>query len=136
MAKGDFTRKVQEWFRGRQGPDDLANFIVYVCLILVIINLFVNATWLSLVACVLLAYAIFRMCSKNLPARMKENAAFLKALGPLRPWYQHPKEAFAEAKQYKHVKCKECGQRLRVPRGKGKIRVTCTKCRAKFEIKS
>lgn len=136
MAKGDWSRKVQNWFNGRHGTDELSTCIVFICLILVIIDLFVQVGWLSLIALVLLIYATWRMCSKNLEARYNENHSFLKALGPLRPWVQNPKAAYAETKAYKHVKCPACGQRVRVPRGKGKIRVTCPKCNNKFEIKS
>ena len=129
-------RKAAEWMRGRRGPDDIAVFCTNVAVILVVINLFTRVSWLSWIALALLAYSIFRIQSKNLGPRAKENEAFLKALGPARPWIQNPKAAFAEAKQYKHVKCSSCGQRVRVPRGKGKLRVTCPKCKQKFEVKS
>ena len=136
MANQDWQRKAADWMRGRRGPDDIAVFCTNVAVILVVINLFARVSWLSWIALALLAYSIFRIQSKNLGPRAKENEAFLKALGPARPWIQNPKAAFAEAKQYKHVKCSSCGQRVRVPRGKGKLRVTCPKCKQKFEVKS
>lgn len=136
MAQGDWQRKAQEWMRGRQGPDDLAIFCTNVAIVLVVVNLFVRVSWLYWLGLALLAYAIFRICSKNLTARATENASFLKALGPVRPWIQNPKAAMAENRAYKHVKCSSCGQKVRVPRGKGKLRVTCPKCKTKFEVKS
>ena len=116
MANQDWQRKAAEWLRGRQGPDDIVIFCTNLAFVLVVINLFARTGWLGWVALVLIAYAVFRIQSKNLGARARENAAFLKALGPARPWVQNPKAAFAEAKGYKHVKCASCGQRVRVPR--------------------
>ena len=117
MASGDWQRKLVEWLRGRQGPDDLAIFSMNVALVLIV-------------------YSMFRIQSKNLASRSKENAAFLKALGPARPWVQNPRAAWKELRTYKHATCTSCKQRVRVPRGKGKLRVTCPKCGTKFEVKS
>lgn len=136
MANQDWQRKAAEWLRGRQGPDDLALFCTNVAFVLVVANIFARVAWLGWLALALIVYAMFRIQSKNLGGRSKENAAFLHALGPARPWVQDPKRAFAEAKEYKHVKCSSCDQRVRVPRGKGKLRVTCPKCHTKFEVRS
>lgn len=143
MASKDWNQKTQEaqrraaeWMRGRRGPDDIVYACIYVAFALVVINIFARVSWLGWLAIALLAYGVFRIQSKNLSARSSENAAFLKAIGPLRPWLQNPKAAAAETKQFKHVKCSHCGQKVRVPRGKGKLRVTCPKCREKFEVRS
>ena len=134
--RAEAERQAAQWLRGRQGPDDLAMACVYLALLLVIINIFAHAGWLGWLALALIVYAGFRIQSKNLGSRSRENAAFLKAIGPARPWLQNPKAAAAEAKQYKHVKCTHCGQKVRVPRGKGRLRVMCPKCHEKFEVKA
>ena len=136
MASGDWQRKVAEWLRGRQGPDDLAVFCVNLAMVIVLVNVFAHVGALSFVALAVLAYGIFRIQSKNLGARARENEAFLNALGPVRPWVQNPRAAYRELRAYKHVRCTSCKQRVRVPRGKGKLRVTCPKCRTKFEVRS
>lgn len=141
MASSDWQRKVAEWMQGRQGPDDLARFSVDLAIVVLIVNVVlgffgINAGWLAWVELALVAYALFRMMSRNLGARARENAAFLKALGPLRPWLQNPRSASAELKAYKHVRCTSCKQRVRVPRGKGRLRVTCPRCHTKFEVRS
>ncbi len=136
MANQDWQRKVAEWMRGRQGPDDLALFCTNLAFVIVIVNLFARVSWLGWIALVLIVYAVFRLQSKNLSARAKENEKFLVTLGPARRWVQNPKAALEETKKYKHVKCADCGQKVRVPRGKGKLRVTCPKCKKKFEVKS
>lgn len=136
MASGNWQRKLMEWLQGRQGPDDLAVFSMNLAIVVVVVNLFARVSWLGWVALVLIAYSMFRIQSKNLGARARENEAFLKALGPARPWVQNPRAAWAELRAYKHVKCASCKQRVRVPRGKGKLRVTCPRCKTKFEVRS
>ena len=132
----DASDKAAEWLRGRRGPDDLSNVTVVAAAILALINLFAGTVWITIIVVALLVYSAYRMFSRDLDARASENAAFLKAVGPVRPWLQNPKVAFQEARTYKHGTCPECGQRIRVPRGKGKLRVTCPTCGNKFEIKS
>ena len=136
MAAGDWQRRMVEWLRGRQGPDDLAVFCTNLAIVVVLVNVFARFNWLGWFALVLVAYSMFRIQSKNLGARSRENAAFLKALGPARPWVQNPRAAWSELRFYKHVKCASCHQKVRVPRGKGKLRVTCPRCGGKFEVKS
>lgn len=136
MATGDWQRKAAEWLRGRQGPDDLAVFCVDLAVVVLLVNVFARVSWLSWVALALVVYAMFRIQSKNLGSRARENEAFLKALGPARPWFQNPRAAWSELRTYKHVRCTSCKQRVRVPRGKGKLRVTCPKCGTKFEVRS
>ena len=136
MASGDWQRRLADWLRGRQGPDDLATFCVNVAIVVVVVNLFARTSWLGWVALALIVYAMFRIQSKNLGARARENEKFLKLLGPARPWVQNPSAAWSELRAYKHVRCTSCKQKVRVPRGKGKLRVTCPKCRTKFEVRS
>ncbi|OUO35607.1 hypothetical protein [Olsenella sp. An290] len=136
MASGDWQRKLVDWLRGRQGPDDLAVFAINLAVVLVVVNLFARTSWLAWVGLALVAYGAFRIQSKNLGARSRENEAFLKALGPARPWVQNPRAAWGELRHYKHARCASCKQRVRVPRGKGKLRVTCPRCGSKFEVRS
>lgn len=136
MASGDWQRRLMEWLRGRQGPDDLAVFSVNLAIVIVLVNVFARTGWLGWVGLALVAYAMFRIQSRNLGARARENEAFLRALGPARPWVQNPRAAWAELRAYKHVRCSSCQQRVRVPRGKGRLRVTCPRCKTKFEVRS
>ena len=136
MASGDWQRRLMEWLRGRQGPDDLAVFSVNLAIVIVLVNVFARTGWLGWVGLALVAYAMFRIQSRNLGARARENEAFLRALGPARPWVQNPRAAWSELRAYKHVRCSSCRQRVRVPRGKGRLRVTCPRCKTKFEVRS
>lgn len=136
MAAGDWQRKLAEWLRGRQGPDDLAIFSTNLAVVILLVNIFARVSWLGWVALALVVYAMFRIQSRNLGARARENERFLHALGPARPWLQNPAAAWRELRTYKHVRCTSCRQKVRVPRGKGRLRVTCPSCHTKFEVRS
>lgn len=136
MAKRDAEKKVANWMQGRNGSDELSTCAVAIALVLVLINFFLSSLIISIVALVLIAYAWWRMLSKNLEDRENENGVFIEFLGPLRPWVRNPAKAIGEARAYKHFKCPECGQRVRVPRGKGKVRVRCPKCQHKFDARA
>ena len=100
-----------------------------------------------------------RLFGGNPDKRNTENMKFLAALTAVKEFFQKPfrkgsnprpaaaekpsetildkwKRQWQEYRTYRYLICPQCSQRLRVPRGKGKIRVTCTKCRNQFIAKS
>lgn len=136
MAKGDFGRKANDWMQGRYGTDELTRFLMGIALVLIVINVFLRTSWLGLVAVAVLVYTLWRSLSTATDNRRNENEVFLDHAGRFRPWLRNPSAALKEARTYKHAMCPDCGQKVRVPRGKGKLRVTCPKCHTKFEVKS
>lgn len=136
MAKGDFSRRLIDWMQGRNGSDELGTCALVVALLLIVINVFLHTLFLNLVAIALMVYAWWRMSSKDLEARESENATFVELTGPVARWLRNPAAAASESREYKHLKCPECGQKVRVPRKKGKIRVTCPSCHNKFEART
>lgn len=115
---------------------------------------FQYGTWpktaLTAVAAAAILFAVLRLFSKNPTRVYQQNMKYLTAVTAVKNWFRslfgqgksrpanrtrkHP--TLKELKDYKYFVCPQCAQRLRVPRGKGKLRVTCTKCGNKFEIKS
>ena len=130
------NHRMNEWMRGRNGADALANAAVWVAVLLCIIYFFAQAAWLWWLAIAALAYSWWRMTSRQIQARTRENEIFLRHTGRLRPWLQDFSAAWREARMYKHLKCPHCGQRVRAPRKKGKVRVSCPKCHTKFDARS
>lgn len=86
-------------------------------------------------AAVVLLYLLFRLLSKNQEKRQVENARFWALLRSIRRWFQGRK-GLKPDKEYYYFKCPNCGQSMRVPRGLGKVQVTCRACAAQFETKS
>lgn len=135
-GSGSFQDRLHAFMRGRNGADELAVSIVVLAVILGVIDMFARWVPLTVVVALLFSYAIFRIISTNVKARRGENEAFADVIGPVRPWLRNPRAAFVENRQYKHASCPNCHQRVRIPRGKGHVRVTCPQCRQKFDITS
>lgn len=121
---------------GRYGQDELGKFILSLALILLIINLFVKTATLSAAALVLIIYSYYRIFSRDVRARYAENKKFLTSLDPLRRKFFSSKNKYDNRKVYKYIKCPKCKFEMKVPKNKGKIRVTCKKCGEKFIVKS
>ena len=83
-------------------------------------------------ALALLVYVYYRMFSRNMSKRSAENQWYLKKEMKVRSWWQRRKKLFAGHRDYKIIKCPKCGQKLRVPRHKGKIAIHCRKCGEEF----
>lgn len=87
------------------------------------------------VSTILLVITIFRSFSRNIGARQKENAAFMRVWNKARQSARRIKSAFKpkpDRKTHRYFKCPKCAQKVRVPRGKGKIAIKCPKCGEKF----
>lgn len=143
MAKGDFKRKMDDsqrrmvdWARGRNGADELSSACTNVAVLLVVIDLFAHTTVLSVIALVMLGYSWFRITSKDVMARGRENSRVMSAAGPVVAFLANPVAYVREVKDYVHLTCPSCGQRVRIPRGKGKVRITCPKCHTRFDGKA
>lgn len=132
----NFKGKLEEFMRGRNGADELGVACLELAVILAIINIFAGNAVVYVITLALLAYAIFRMVSTNVNQRRRESMAFAEKLGPVRPWISNPAAAYKNARTYKHATCPNCHQRVRVPRGKGHIRITCPRCKQKFDLHS
>lgn len=134
-VKEKFMRFMQGRY-GVYGPDLLNRFLMGMAMALMILSLFVRRDVVYWTAFALLAYAYFRMFSKNYSKRYAENQAFVKHTAKLRGYIGIQKNMMRQRKTHHIYKCPGCGQKIRIPRGKGKIAVRCPKCGAEFIKKS
>ena len=111
-------------FIGRNGPDHLS----FGLMILALVLSFIRWEYIIIVWILIVALAIIRMFSRNVEQRRKENFAFLRVVNKPKTWYYKCKVRNKQRKIYKVFKCPECFQKLRVPRGKGKVLIRCSKC--------
>lgn len=143
--------KFKKWFadfsRGRYGQDEFNRALCITVIILLAISLVTQflalalgtpltvvsrvANWIGFIA---LFYMFFRLYSRNFEKRRAENE-----------WYLEKKRKFEQKRQkrearnnkeYKYLTCAQCGQEMRVPRGKGTIKVKCPKCNQETIVKS
>lgn len=127
-----FLRKLQEFMYGRYGGDTMNTVLLISGLVVSILGQLFNLTVLILIAYVFYGYSIFRILSKNIYARQKELYSFMKIWTPVQKWYKMRVMIWKDRKNYRYFKCPNCGQYLRAPKGRGKIEVTCQKCRKQF----
>lgn len=129
------------WLRrmmyGRYGNDSLGNFCFVVYLLLFLLQLMFRRTPVGMVM-ILLSYFIiliyfFRFFSRNIYRRQMENQKFLRIWNSVKQYFRFYKMRWQERKGTKVLfRCSKCHQIIRVPRGRGKIAITCPKCRFEF----
>ena len=125
--------KFYRFMQGRYGVDQLYRFIFFLALVLMIINTFLRNPMLNLVVYALLILDIFRMLSKNHSARYAENQKYLGYTQKVRSQFAREKNMMEQRKTHHIYTCPGCGQKIRIPRGKGqKVEIECPKCHAKF----
>lgn len=121
--------KIAAFFAGRNGVDELSKATLWTSVILALVSCVVPVKWLSsLLYCVSLVglfYSYYRMLSKKLAQRQSENRAFLNRKRILR-------QQWDQRKTHRFYRCPKCRTTLRVPKGKGKISITCRSCGEKL----
>lgn len=127
--------KLQRFMWGRYGTDRLNQFLMISAFLCLFLSFF--GGWVFyLLATALLAYSYFRMFSRNVSKRTLENQKYLKQEMKVRSFFVKKKKEWGMRKEYRIYKCPGCGQKIRVPRGRGKIAISCRKCGNEFVRKS
>ena len=129
----DFLRRMMA---GRYGSDQLNNALLLIGLVLLVIEWITGWRWMSAFVLALLLLCYFRMFSRNIQVRYAENQRFLRWWGPIGTRLHNARLRFQDRKTHRYFKCPNCKQRLRVPRGRGKINITCPHCHQSFIRKS
>lgn len=127
--------KLQRFMWGRYGMDRMNQFLLICAFACLILSLFGGGLFYFL-ATVIMVYAYYRMFSRNVNRRTRENQQFLKQEMKIRSFFTGKKKEWGQRKEYHIYKCPRCGQKIRVPRGKGRIAITCRKCGNEFIKKS
>ena len=122
------TAGMAKFMAGRYGTDKLNMTILGVGVALSLVSMFIRVPLANLIltvlSYVLLIWALIRSFSRNTYKRYQENRKFLQIFGRLKD------------RQHRYFDCPKCHQMVRVPRGKGKISITCPRCREKFVKKT
>ena len=120
--------------QGRYGVDDFSRFIMGVALTLIILTMVV--TILDFLGIAAIVYAYFRIFSRNIQQRYAENQKYLQVTSKFRLRFNKEKNLMKQRKTHHIYSCPGCGQKIRIPRGKGKIEIECPKCHTKFVKRS
>lgn len=124
--------KFYQFMSGRNGVDDLARMHSWGVLILLLLGIFTRLGIFSVLALALLIYMYFRVFSRNTSNRYEENQKYLNFKYNRTVSWNRFKKRTAQRRDYRFYKCPMCKQEVRVPKGHGKIEITCPKCREQF----
>ena len=134
--------KFNKFMQGRYGVDELSRFTMGAALVLIILTMFITMfnrnlgrifDFLGIAAIV---YAYFRIFSRNIQQRYAENQKYLQMTSKFRFRFNKEKNLMKQRKTHHIYSCPGCGQKVRIPRGKGKIEIECPKCHTKFVKRS
>lgn len=127
---GNFRYRMIQFMMGRNGFDNMCRGLLFASVILIVADMFIPGNITRSLGLVILLYAYYRAFSRNLARRRAENEWFiLRIESPLTSYLNR------DRKNYRYFKCPCCGQTLRAPKGRGRIRVTCSRCGNVFERK-
>jgi len=124
------------FMQGRYGVDQLAQFLNIFILILIFISIFFHSRIFNLLILLLLIFSYSRIFSRNYSRCSAQNQWFLSKTYGIRRMFGKQK-AYSEIRKDYHIyTCKKCKQKIKIPKGKGKIIITCPKCGYEFQKKS
>ncbi|MBU5424959.1 hypothetical protein KQI41_00935 [Tissierella pigra] len=124
---------LNKFMTGRYGGDQLSVVLTFLALFLTLVARFANIPVLIYIGYIPLVISIYRTFSKDINKRRMENYKFTTFMSPIYSWFKRTERKAKDFKTHKYIKCSNCGTNLRVPKKKGKIMVTCPKCKEKFE---
>lgn len=128
--------RMQGFMAGRYGTDQLSKLILWISLACLAVSMFTRLNVFYILGLVLLIYTYYRMFSRNVAKRYAENQKYLNWRYGFAVRRNKRKVHWEQRKIYRFYKCPQCRQKVRVPRGKGKVAITCPKCRMEFVRKS
>ena len=125
-------QKLKEFMYGRYGADQLSFALTVSGFVFYTVYVFSRFRLLYFFSLIVYGIAIYRTLSKNITKRRIENQKFMSLWYKVKNKWVGIRADFEERKTYKHFKCPNCGQKIRIPRGRGKVEIRCPKCSNKF----
>lgn len=131
---------MMNWLRnfmaGRYGVDPFNKFLLVLALIAMVVSNFFGGGVLYSLSLLILVYCYFRIFSRNYNKRYQENNRYLDLKNRFFNIFRKGKNTVNQRMVYRIYNCPSCTQKIRVPKGKGRIQITCPKCHTQFEKKS
>lgn len=138
-----FKERFRNFMRGRYGTDEFSRFLSYFALAMLVASLIIKAAgaasagsalWWMALAVIVVSY--LRMFSRNVERRSAENVKFLALRDRVKGFFRRETSHAKQLRTHRFFRCPGCSQRVRVPRGKGRIRIVCPKCGTAFVRRS
>ena len=129
--------KLRQFLYGRYityGNDLLSKVLIFTCLGLAILNLFLRIVFIQIIEYALIIFFIYRLFSKNIVKRQSENAKLLKFFHKLKGKKEFAKRKYSEKETHIYKTCPHCSVTLRLKRIKGEHNVICPRCKNSFKV--
>ena len=122
------TWKFRNFMVGRYGYDELNKFLLYSALMFWVLGIFINLRIILYLYYICIIWLLYRTFSRKIYKRQKELWVFQKIVRKPKQFFSVQKRKWSERKTHRYFRC-SCGAYLRVPKGKGKINITCNVCK-------
>lgn len=132
---GRFKYKLMNFMQGRYGADDFHKFLMIAFIIIWILNIIIKNTILNYLGLIIAIFSIYRMFSRNIFKRQKENMKYLKIKEKLKNKYQLLKRKWNDRNTHIYRKCPNCKSNIRLPKKKGTHTCACPCCKNEFKVK-
>lgn len=120
----------------RYGFDEYSKFLSVVALVLLVLNFFSHSGIFYILAIAAIVYIYYRVLSRDHSKRYRENVKYIQLKDRVTGIFRREKSYMEQRKTHHIYTCKGCRQKIRIPKGKGRIEITCPKCGYKFVEKS
>ena len=147
--------RLMRFMQGRYGGDQFNFFLIIASFLLEVTGNIFGIRIIYWIGVAMILFAIYGMFSRNIYKRQQENIRFMSFFGRITGrkkcggYYENrggqnmggnrqqrenrrPKDKTV----YCYYNCPSCMQQVRVPAGKGKVRIKCPKCGNVFETHS
>ena len=131
--------RLLQFMSGRNGNDALNRFLLTTDFVLIILSVIFSKSFsrfLMPLIVILLGITYYRMLSRDLVRRSDENYKYLRAKDKMLVHFRLIKERWIQRREYKFFICPACKATLRVPKGRGKVKIVCRKCGNSFTGKT
>ena len=128
--------KFRQFKIGRYGTDGLNQFLSFASIVMLLLSLLTRFSLFTWVGAVLLVLCYYRSLSRNISKRTDENYRYYAIKDRVDSKFRGLKEQWTNRRVYHYYRCPQCHQKLRVPRGRGRIQISCPRCGTQFIKKS
>ena len=125
-------QKFQNFMSGRYGVDDFSKALLYATLALCLVSLFTRNRMLNLLLTAGLVFIYYRMFSKNYSRRYQENLWYLRQKDKVMHFFRRQNSLAQQRKTHRIYPCPQCRQKIQIPKGHGKVQITCPQCKTAF----
>lgn len=129
-------QKFLMFMRGRYGTDELSKFLLILGVGFVLVANLTESTILYLMSTTVIVFSYFRIFSKDTYRCSLQNQKYLGMKNRLIRGWKSRVDILRQRKNYRVYSCPSCNQKVRIPKGKGMVVITCPKCAAKFSKRS